>query len=125
MSSQSLDPMSIASFALVVIVLAAIAYMLLKNRLPKQGPRTEAQEEEKTEAIALQKEEQTRKLPNDLRDVVRILKRNEGRMTQKDLRKEIPLSEAKVSLMLTELEDMGIVKRIKKGRGNVLILKED
>ena len=123
MNSQSSDPMAIASVALVVIVLAIIAYMLLKNK-PPNPTRTETKEGKKTEAIAPQKEEQTKKLPANLRDVVRILKRNEGRMTQKDLRKEIPLSEANVSLMLTELEHLGIVKRIKKGRGNILILKE-
>ena len=42
----------------------------------------------------------------------------------KELRKEmLYLSEAKVSLIVTELEHKGLVEKIKKGRGNVLILK--
>jgi len=47
--------------------------------------------------------------------------RKEKRITQKELRKKFPLSEAKVSLVLTELEDKGKIRKIKKGRGNVII----
>ena len=41
-----------------------------------------------------------------------------------EIRKHFPLSEAKISLMITELEHKGIVNRIKKGRGNVIILNK-
>jgi uncharacterized membrane protein len=61
-------------------------------------------------------------LPDDLREVIRIMEKSGGRITQLDLRKALPYSEAKVSLMITDLENRGIVKKIKKGRGNVLIL---
>jgi uncharacterized membrane protein len=61
-------------------------------------------------------------LPDDLREVIRIIEKNGGRVTQLDLRKALPYSEAKVSLMITDLESRGIVKKIKKGRGNVIIL---
>jgi uncharacterized membrane protein len=50
------------------------------------------------------------------------MEKSGGRITQLDLRKALPYSEAKVSLMITDLENRGIVKKIKKGRGNVLIL---
>jgi len=43
------------------------------------------------------------------------------RVTQKDIRKEFPFSEAKISLIITELEDKNLVKKIKKGRGNVIV----
>ena len=51
--------------------------------------------------------------------------KKEKRTTQKDLRKEIPLSEAKISLIVTELEDKGMIRKIKKGRGNILIFVKD
>ncbi|MBI2147814.1 winged helix-turn-helix transcriptional regulator [Candidatus Woesearchaeota archaeon] len=54
--------------------------------------------------------------------ILDILQKNERRMTQKDIRKELPLSEAKVSLLITELEHAGKIKKIKKGRGNIVIL---
>ncbi len=55
--------------------------------------------------------------------ILKILKEEQGRMTQKDLRKRVPYSEAKLSLMVTELEAKGKIEKIKKGRGNVLVLK--
>ena len=48
-----------------------------------------------------------------------------GRMTQRDLRKELPYSEAKVSLMVAELEGRGILKKFKKGRGNIIVLAKE
>jgi uncharacterized membrane protein len=56
--------------------------------------------------------------------VLSILKK-EKRLTQKDLRKHIPLSEAKVSLIISDLEDKGKIRKIKKGRGNVLIFVKE
>ena len=60
-------------------------------------------------------------LPEDLSHLFDILEKNDGRMTQKELRKQLDLSEAKISLMVTDLESRGLVKRVKKGRGNVII----
>jgi len=40
------------------------------------------------------------------------------------LRKEmLYLSEAKISLILTELEHKGKIEKIKKGRGNVIVVR--
>jgi len=61
---------------------------------------------------------------NDLEKIISIMKENGGRIKQRDLRKQFPLSEAKVSLMITELEHHGKIKKIKKGRGNILILQK-
>ena len=55
--------------------------------------------------------------------LIKIIKREGGRTTQKYIRKQIPLSEAKISLMIAELEHKGIIEKIKKGRGNIIILK--
>ena len=60
----------------------------------------------------------------DINRIVEILKKEGGRATQKDIRKEVPFSEAKISLMIAELEHNGIVEKIKKGRGNIIILKK-
>lgn len=63
-----------------------------------------------------------KELPEDLKNLVEVIKKQGGRITQKELRKEIPVSEAKISLMIAELEEKGIIKKIKKGRGNIIIL---
>ncbi len=65
-----------------------------------------------------------KKEEHDLEKVIKILKEEGGRATQRDIRKEIPLSEAKISLMIAELEHKGIIEKIKKGRGNIISLKK-
>ena len=62
--------------------------------------------------------------PAYLNETIEIIKKHEGRIHQKDLRREMMhLSEAKISLILTELEHKGRIEKIKKGRGNVVLLK--
>ncbi len=61
---------------------------------------------------------------NELQNLILLIKKEDGRITQKEIRKQIPLSEAKISLMITELEHKGIIEKIKKGRGNIIILKK-
>lgn len=82
----------------------------------------------KTEEIKKDVKKQVAKVskpsvPDDLKELVAFIKQEGGRTTQKDIRKHIPLSEAKISLMIAELEDKGIIKKIKKGRGNIIVLK--
>lgn len=61
----------------------------------------------------------------DLNKIFAFIKSQGGRTTQKEIRKQTPLSEAKVSLIISELEAKGVVQKIKKGRGNIIILKRD
>jgi len=71
-----------------------------------------------------QHKEELAQEPGYLDQALEIIKKHDGRINQKELRKEMMyLSEAKVSLIVTELEHKGKVEKIKKGRGNVLILK--
>ncbi len=63
-------------------------------------------------------------IDDDLEKVIQIIKSEGGRATQKEIRKQLPLSEAKVSLIITELEAKGLIEKIKKGRGNIVILKK-
>ncbi|NQV08677.1 hypothetical protein HQ529_02360 [Candidatus Woesearchaeota archaeon] len=69
-----------------------------------------------------EKEEQS--VPEELMDIIKLLKKNKGKMTQKDIRKESPLSEAKVSLMISDLIKEQKVEKIKQGRGNIISLKK-
>ncbi|MFH1820976.1 MAG: hypothetical protein ABH852_00825 [Methanobacteriota archaeon] len=63
-------------------------------------------------------------LPEDLQEIVEKVKEGGGRINQLELRQKLPYSEAKVSLMLADLESRGLIRKIKKGRGNIIILKE-
>lgn len=53
-----------------------------------------------------------------------FIKKQGGRTTQKEIRKHFPMSEAKISLVITELEHRGKVEKIRKGRSNIIILKK-
>jgi uncharacterized membrane protein len=54
--------------------------------------------------------------------VLEVIKKEGGRTTQKQIRKHFHWSEAKISLVITELEHHGKIKKIKKGRGNIILL---
>ena len=98
----------------ILSILAVIfigAYYLKKNK--KQQKEKSKNEEE------IKKEEED----DGLGQLIKIIKQENGRTTQKEIRRQIPLSEAKISLMIAELEHKGIVEKIKKGRGNIIILK--
>lgn len=62
-------------------------------------------------------------LPEDLRAVLELIKAEGGRITQKELRKRLGYSEAKISLILADLERRGLIEKVKKGRGNIIFLK--
>ncbi|MFH1637834.1 MAG: hypothetical protein ABIB71_05400 [Candidatus Woesearchaeota archaeon] len=54
--------------------------------------------------------------------MISFIKKEGGRATQKEIRKALGLSEAKISLMVAQLEHEGKLKKIKKGRGNIILL---
>ena len=100
-------------FALILVfVIGAIVYFIFKGKKEKKS-----NEENKDTKETL---EDSKKY---LDKIVDIIEKEAGRTTQKQIRKEIPLSEAKISLMIAELEYKGVIEKIKKGRGNIIILK--
>ncbi|MCC4766478.1 hypothetical protein FXW07_07580 [Methanosarcina sp. DH1] len=64
-------------------------------------------------------------LPADLQEVMDIIRGQGGRITQKDLRSKLKYSEGKVSLMLADLERRELIEKFKRGRGNVVILRDE
>ncbi|WMW21410.1 hypothetical protein RE476_08325 [Methanolobus mangrovi] len=56
------------------------------------------------------------------KEILDILKSHGGTMSQRELRKFLVYSEGKVSVMLLDLEKRGDIRKIRKGRGNILFL---
>lgn len=112
---------------IVVILGALIFYFLGKKRMMKPvipGPVIPDPDEFPTEPpgnILKPIENKTRELPDDLSELYDLILKKGGRTTQKEIRKDAKYGEAKVSLMLADLEDRGLVKKIKKGRSNIII----
>jgi len=99
---------------IAIIVLIALFYFI------KYKQKKEAIKER--EEIKIKNKEEYEE--GDLQQIIDIIKQEGGRTTQKDIRRQIPLSEAKISLMIAELEHKGVIEKIKKGRGNIIILKK-
>lgn len=96
---------------LILSSLAVVLYFVLKvKKKPEQEQLSEIKETESFRDEVVEK-------------VLEILNR-EKRINQKDLRKELNLSEAKISLVVAQLESEGKVKKFKKGRGNIIILNK-
>lgn len=126
-----LQVIGLASVAILAVIALVALFLLMRRKKPVERvtappavdiqPSTPEAEPPAVEAVKPSLSDNYT-LPDDLKEVIRIMEKNGGRMTQLDLRKALPFSEAKVSLMISDLESRGIVKKIKKGRGNILIL---
>lgn len=64
-------------------------------------------------------------LPADLQEIMDIIRGQGGKITQKDLRSKLRYSEGKVSLMLADLERRELIEKFKRGRGNVVIIRDE
>ena len=116
-------------FIILIIILSIIGILVLiyvlfpkkfrikhlENR--KEKIEKEEVKEEKTEQKLISEDE-------DAKKIIDILRKEGGRINQKDLRKSFGMSEAKMSLLIAELEHKGRIEKIKKGRGNIIILKK-
>ena len=105
-------------FVLVsAFVFLAIAFALLKTMRASRLEKPARRPQKKTAAVP------PVVVTPSQRQLLEQLEKAGGRTTQKELRRLLPnASEAGVSMDLTELEDAGIIKKIKKGRGNIIKL---
>ncbi len=106
-----------SNYLLYIIFIIAIIIGFFSQKIFKRKSKEFNEPTTEGEVKEIQEE-----LKDDLTKVLEILKNNNGRINQKELRKQLNLSEAKVSLMISELEALNKVKRIKKGRGNIIVL---
>ncbi len=100
-------PLLVALSIIVVIIMATLVTYFLKYRKPEIKSGIEDIKED-----------------DEAEKYLEFIKKHGGRVTQKDIRKNFPMSEAKISLIITELEHKGKVQKIKKGRSNVILLKK-
>lgn len=119
----------IMGFALLIMVVAAYRSYHTKKQNKKQTLQKVTVSEETTHVsppeikVSEEGKESKEEFGDEYYATIMSLIKKHKRLTQKDIRKEVPLSEAKVSLILTEMEEKGIIKKVKKGRGNVILLK--
>lgn len=56
--------------------------------------------------------------------ILSLLKDNDGQLTQKEIRKKIPLSEAKISQVISDLAKERKIQKVKQGRSNIVVLRK-
>jgi len=107
----------IVIISLVVIAALYVLLFYLRNKFAKESDAI-------IHAAAYSESDKEHILDQYEKKILSIIKK-EKRTTQKDIRKEIPLSESKISLVIADLESKGKIRKIKKGRGNILIFEKD
>lgn len=123
-SSLPKNGISTLVWVLAGIVILMLIILLALYLLVFRGKHGRVKHAKHADGIPVQEQEKAGLTDEYEHKILNII-RKEKRTTQKDVRKEIPLSEAKISLILTDLEDKGKIRKIKKGRGNVLIFVKD
>jgi uncharacterized membrane protein len=73
--------------------------------------------------IGTKKSKQVTENEADLEQQLLAFLAEKKRSTQKEIRKSFPYAEATISLALSSLEHQGKISKIKKGRGNIIILQ--
>ncbi len=112
----------------LLVIVGVVLWWFKKGKKKTINPIKKNEEEhvpeiKETKSVKELKEELAAE-PGYLDETIAIIKRYGGRIYQKELRKEMMhLSESKISLILTELEHKGRIEKIKKGRGNAIILR--
>ncbi len=95
----------------IMVLLAIIIVFLLVSRDVKSKDKKEVESAVETAGSDI----------SDIEIKTIAFIREHSRITQKELRKMLPYSEAKISLVVAQLESEGKIKKIKKGRGNILV----
>jgi len=140
--SPALTKAVIAFLALIFASMLVLIYLRLKKQKTKDTTQEASKEEAKKEPeekeaaiepiqnVKINYEDVSYETPKQdsyhdklVIDVIEFIKSEGGSTTQKDIRKNFPSSEAKISLVLTELEHAQTIQKIKKGRGNIIVLR--
>lgn len=108
-----------ANYITIIIAFLLIALILIFFLSKKKNKPVIPEEKENPSEPPI--ENKARELPDDLSELYDLILKKGGRTTQKEIRKDSKYGEAKVSLMLADLEDRGLVKKIRKGRSNIII----
>ncbi len=106
----------------IILLILGHRFYMARKRYGSLWTFRKRMKEEAAKTIEQHKEDLAKE-PSYIERTLEIIQKHDGRITQKELRKEmLYLSEAKISLILTELEHKGKIEKIKKGRGNVVVI---
>jgi uncharacterized membrane protein len=117
--TERASPWPLIAFIAFIVALLVAPVLYLRRRFRVLETESNNAESDNAEAD----DAEMSGVNQGLQAIIAALREQGGRITQKELRKRFPHSEAKVSLMVAQLVAEGKVKKIKQGRGNILVLK--
>ena len=91
--------MIISSIGLIIVLIIALKYNKVLKEVTKEV-------EENSKKMKEVKSESNIDLESDVQEVLNFIKKQDGRTTQKDIRKAFPSSEAKISLMKADIPNL-------------------
>ena len=114
-----LKPVFHIEYALAVLVVLAVAAVFLRSN--RSWDQKEPSEQKSTPPGQLRSGRKNPvELDDDAKAVLGYLDRAEGRATQMEIREALWFSDAKLSLILTEFEGLGKIRKFKRGRANII-----
>jgi len=111
------------AFAILAIAAISAVFLWSNRRWDTKAPGKTPQAHEGEEGAAFKEKQplaEQIELDDDAKSVLRALDGMEGRATQKELKETLRFSDAKLSLILTELEGLGHIKKFRRGRANII-----
>jgi len=116
-------------FSVIIVILLVIGFAAFIIRRPKVKESPQTKEVEKVVEKIVEKPAEQEKgfekhLKEDEEQVVNILKQREGQCEQGTLRVITGFSKAKLSGLLKELEDRKVIHKEKRGKKNLVFLRE-
>jgi len=73
--------------------------------------------------FVFKKRKKPEKLDSPSEQILQFIEKQGGRTTQKEIYKSLPWSESKISLILDDLESNKFIRKVKKGRSNLIFRK--
>jgi len=107
---------------LAILIFGGYVLFTNANEMAKREDKAKRRANMKTADDGKDRDDKT--LDEDCLSVIAVLHENGNRMKQKEIRDILNFSESKMSLIITELEVSGYIKKIKRGRQNILKLKK-
>jgi uncharacterized membrane protein len=107
----------------IIGTIAVIAIVLVALRLGRRLHKLEKREKT-VDALLDRVEEKDVQDDPLIRRIMVMLKDNKGKMAQKDIRKVVRFSEAKVSMALSRMEELHLIKKKREGRENYILVDD-
>ncbi len=124
---ESIPLVWMLAIAAAIAAMLVIAFLFSRQKTPPSEEwKEQKQIQMQTEMPEAQGEKPKTEAQLEMNEfkqkILSLLSEKGGAAEQKELRRELPWSEARVSIELTELEKMGLIKKLKKGRANLVKL---